>query len=408
MSPEPLDGVTVVDWTDHTGAYAGRLLADLGADVIRVVPPGGDPAARVGPFVTGGDGRPVSTFERFVNLNKRSVTLDVAARDGRDVFLRLVGRAQVLLHTAAPPALAALGLGPDELGAANPGLVQVSVRPFGATGPYRDHLADDLVQLAAGGLLSLGGYADTAPIAVAGHQTYLAGSIVAAGAALLGLLGRLHDGRGRAMDVSVQEAIAGALEDAVPTYDLTGRVRRRLGEVPREAGTGTFPCRDGHVAMVAGRLGTAKAWTALVGWMAESGVDGAAELTAALWEDFRHRQSEPAIARFREVFGAFAATRTKAELYAEAQRRRIALAPVNDVTDLRADAQLAHRGFFVPVDDPVLGATLVYPGRASVVDGRTTLAHRPAPAPGQHTGEVLTELGVGDEQRTTLVAAGVL
>jgi crotonobetainyl-CoA:carnitine CoA-transferase CaiB-like acyl-CoA transferase len=204
-----------VDWTDHTGAYAGRLLADLGADVIRLVPADGDPAARVPPFVLG-QGRPVSMFERFVNLNKRSIVLDVTRRDGRSAFLRLVARAQILLHTQSPSALADLDLTPDDLSTANPGLVQVSVRPFGATGPYRDYLADDLVQLAAGGLLSLGGYADTEPIAVAGGQSNLAGSIVAAAAALLGLLGRAGDGHGRAIDVSIQEAVAGALEDAVP------------------------------------------------------------------------------------------------------------------------------------------------------------------------------------------------
>jgi crotonobetainyl-CoA:carnitine CoA-transferase CaiB-like acyl-CoA transferase len=160
--------------------------------------------------------------------------------------------------------------------------------------------------------------------------------------------------------------------------------------------------------MVAGRLGTAKAWAALVAWLVESGVDGAAELADPRWEDFTYRQTEAAISRFCEVFGTFARQYGKAELYAEAQRRKIALAPVNDVADLRVDPQLTARAFFVPVADPVLDAEVVYPGRASSIDGNRALMHRHAPMFGEHTAEVLAAAGFAQEQISALSAAGVV
>lgn len=375
----PLASVRVLDATDEFGAYAGRLLADLGAEVVRVVPPTGDPTRRLPPLVETPEGT-ASAFDWFVNLNKRStVVVDLATPDGRATFLGLVTAADVLLDGWRSADLAQLGLDPAVLRATRPDLVRVTISAYGSEGPLADRPATDLTTLAAGGLLSLGGYPDAEPVAVHGGQSLLAASIFGAVAALVGLIARGHDGEGRHLDVSAQEAVAAALEDAIPQYDLTGRVRRRAGDFPREAGTGIYACADGYVSMVAGRLGTARAWTELTRWLVEEGTPDAEELLTPPWQDFPYRQRAESIARFREVFERFTASRTREELYREAQRRSIALAPVNRIADLFSDAQLQARDFFREVTPPELGRPVRVPGRPYRLDGDRGPAPHAAP-----------------------------
>lgn len=359
--PRPLDGIRAIDVAGPFGAYAGRLLADLGAQVVRVVPPGGDPLVGERPIVATGE-RPASAFEWFVNLDKEIVTLDLADPAGRDELARLLGEADLLLESWGHDPDAWARWDRAELARRFPRLIVVSMTPFGLDGPRGADAGTDLVALAAGGLLSLGGYPDGPPVATPG-QAHLAASIFGAAAAIFGLIARDDDGRGRQLDVAAQEVLAAALEDAIPQYDLTGTVRRRGGDVPREAGTGIYRCADGYVSMVAGRLGTARAWKSLVAWLVEAGVDGAAELQAPEWDSFPHRQRPESVRTFVAVFGSFASGRTKQELYDEAQRRDIALAPVNEVSEVVADRQLDARGFFSPVEVPALGRSILVPGR---------------------------------------------
>jgi benzylsuccinate CoA-transferase BbsE subunit len=386
----PLEGVRVIDLAGPRGAYAGRLLADLGADVVRVVL-GTEQLASVGPHVPGRDGERVSAFELFVNLNKRSVLLDGPDEDDRAALLALVASADVVIHSGGVGELETLGLDRAVIEQVAPSVVVASVLPFGADGPRADFHGDDLTQLAAGGLLYLGGYADTEPIAVHGGQSDLGASMVTATGVLLALIGRERGARVGRVDVSAQEAVAGALEDAIPEFDLTGVVRRRRGARAKEAGTGTYPCADGYVAMVAGRLGTAAGWLALTQWMVEAGTPGADELASETWRDFGHRQLRESIERFEQVFTEFAADRTRAALYEEGQRRGIAIAPVNDAKELLASPQLAARGFFTEVPGSRVDGVR-YPGRPYRVDRETAFVRRPAPTPGQHTREVLDEL----------------
>lgn len=392
---DPLRGVRVIDCADASGAYCARLLADLGADVIIVEPRLGGSARTHEPIVEVSGMGSLSCFDRFVNLNKRSLALDFSSELDRAVFRRLVVGADVLVDTRDGTPRPVHGFADEELRAENPRLVHLLISAFGENGPYAMRASDDLTTLAAGGLLSLGGYPDAGPVAVCGEQTYFARSIFAAAGAILALIDRDRTGVGDTVEVCGQEAIANALEDAIPDADINGRVRRRRGDRAREAGTGTYRCADGYVAMVAGRLGTAKAFAALVEWMVAEGTEGAEELLDPRWADHRYRQSPEGIARFGEVFERFASTRTKDALYEEAQRRRIAVAPVNTPAEVLVDAQLVARGFFleVPTGTGTSGVeALVYPGRPFSIDGLGPFLRRPVPAPGEHTDEVLAEL----------------
>ena len=404
---DPLAGVRVLDATDASGAYCGRLLADLGADVVRIEPPaeqapGGDgPRARE-PAVQTAAGERLSCFDHFVNLNKRSVTLDVTTAGGRRLLRALTSGADVLLGTHESGDGGCHLLARD-LAGANPALIHVCISAFGCDGPYSSYASDDLTTLAAGGLLSLGGYRDSPPIAVHGQQTFFARAIFAAAAVLLALIDRDANGGPHHVQVCAQEAIANALEDALPEFDLTGRVRRRLGDRQREAGTGTFRCADGYITMVTGRLGTTKAWAALVRWMIECQVEGATELAEDRWSDHLYRQGDEGIRIFTETFERFAATRTKTFLYAGAQQRKIPLAPVNSVAEVLDDPQLRARGFFEQVEDPATGTRLTYPGRPYRIDGLGPFLRRPVPRAGQHNHEVFgRELGLDPAEVSAL------
>jgi benzylsuccinate CoA-transferase BbsE subunit len=331
-----LAGVRVVEVAGELTGYTGRLLADLGASVTRVAlspdaaAETGVPAAPLGP-----DGPDAAAL--FLHRGKEELLLDRAALDA------LAAAADVLLesHEGGAERTDAAALR-----ARNPRLVHAVVSPFGLAGPRAGDVSTDLVRLAAGGLLWLGGYPDAEPVAPFGGQSTLAAGLYAAVAVLLALVERESTGAGRLLEVSAQEVISQALETSLAEVELTGRVRTRLGDVPREAATGVYACADGHVSMVAGRLGTAPAWRRLREWLLEAEIPGAAELLEEEWESLSFRQTPEAIERFAAVFGAFAATRTKSELYVEAQARNIALAPVNTLADVLADPQLAARGFF--------------------------------------------------------------
>jgi benzylsuccinate CoA-transferase BbsE subunit len=182
--------------------------------------------------------------------------------------------------------------------------------------------------------------------------------------------------------------VAFALEDAVAEWSIHGRVRRRHGDGAREAGTGVYPCKDGHVSMVAGRLGTAKAFVTLTQWIAESDVAGAASLLETRWQDFKHRQSAEGIARFAELFGAFCSTRGKQQLYREGQARQIAIAPVNTIADVLQDVQLGANSYFQPQRDQAAGREIIFPGPPYRLSRTPARRRGRAPTLGEHTDDI--------------------
>jgi crotonobetainyl-CoA:carnitine CoA-transferase CaiB-like acyl-CoA transferase len=405
-SSAALSGIRVLDLADNAVAYASRLLADLGAEVIRIAPP---PCK-----VPAGLTENARYAHAFWNANKKSITLDLGCADGRRLLGELVTRSDVVIETFAPGTLAAWGIGYEAMKDRNPGIILVSVTPYGQSGPCAKFRATDLTLLAAGGLLSLGGYPEIGPVAVAGEQGYLAAAIFGAVAALKALLEREgtnhgHPNHGQWLDVSGQESIAFALEDAIPEWYLNGSIRRRTGDQAREAGTGVYPCRDGHVSMVAGRLGTAKAFKTLVEWIAASGTPGGEALLDERWQDFTFRQSPEGIARFAEIFGAFCASRGKQELYREGQARQIAIAPVNTVADIVKDEQLRANGFFRSLHDDALGRDLAVPGPPYRLARTPATLRSAAPASGSHNRAVYRdELGLSEGDLGALASAGVV
>jgi benzylsuccinate CoA-transferase BbsE subunit len=359
-----LAGVRVLDLADRAGALCGRLLAELGADVVLVEPPGGSPLRAIPPFWDGAPDPARSIFFWFYALGKRSLVAE--ATDLEPLF----SRADVVIETGPP------GAGPA-LAARHPHLVVASITPFGQNGPYRDWRAADTVAQAMGGMLAVNGHPDGPPLRALGLQAYHQASVFAAIGIVSALFAREATGRGQHVDVSLQAAVAASLEHVPGQFHQSGLVARRQGTLHWTRFFRVGRCRDGPVLHC-----TVGDWTSLVEWMRADGM--AADLADPAWQSIDRRRDEAE--HVFAVLDAWAARYTVAELCAGAQLRRIPYAAVRPPEALLRDSQLAARGFFVPIEHPELGETLPYPGPPVRLAG-WTVPRRP-PLVGEHTAAV--------------------
>lgn len=418
--PSALSGVRVLEIASPLTRYCGKMFADLGADVILIEPPGGCDLRREPPFardVTHGE---ASLAFAYYHTSKRGITLDLESAAGQAAFRSLASDADLVLEGEKPGVMSRRGLEYEQLRVLNPRLVVASVTPFGQSGPYAAYEATDLIGLAMGGLLYLGGYPDAAPTRVYGEQAYSGAAMYAAVSALLALTDAEMTGVGQHVDVSMQECVVMAMETAVQFYDLERTVRKRYAGEQRFAGTGVFECRDGYIYMMASGIGANKFWSLSIQWLTDEQVPGVARLHGEAWNDLDYVKSDAAKRIFAEVFGPWAKTRTKSELYREGQRRHIPLAPINTPADILASPQLAHREYFVEVKDPQFTKPILMPGAPYRLSRTPWRIARPAPRVGEHDKEVLAarEAGAGrdptlkreareDPSRTGLPLAGV-
>ncbi len=380
-SAGPLHGVRVLDLADESGAYCGRLLAAAGANVIKIEPPGGDPTRDLGPFFAGRRDREGSLFFWFYNSHKRSVVLDLQQPEGRARLAELAATTDIVIESGPRGRLSGLGLGYERLAAANPGVILVSISPFGQDGPYRDWRSSDTVAQALGGMLFVNGHPDQPPLRALGLQAYHSAATYGAIGALLALLARRRSGRGQHIDVSLQECVAATVEHVSSSFHHTGQIEVRRGTLHWTRAFRVARCRDGYIMHCS--LGD---WTTLVEWVKADGK--AQELAGAEWEDYKYRREH--CERLFDILDQWARDYTVAELMEGAQLRRLPYAAVLPPETLAENPQLAARSFFVSVDHPELNRTLLYPGPPFRLDGDAP-ARRP-PLLAEHTAEVLAEL----------------
>ena len=365
-----LDGIRVLELGDESVAYATKLLADLGADVVRLEPPEGSRLRHLPPKGLG---------SAYFDTNKWSVVADLGTEEGRARLARLAARADVVVDTSPPGHLDGLDTGPAALCAANPALVWVAVTPFGLTGPRRHWRASNLTAWAQSGVLRTTGEPDRPPVVPGGpvRLAHVLASFNAAIGALLALRARRRTGQGQVVDVSIVEsAMLAGIEVGVPYWvdDLVPRERqgnRRAAIRP----WGLYPCADGWASVV---IVVPEHWDALAAWMQERTGNEAA--TEPVFREVLTRVEAAELVD--EWTSELTVTYPKHELFAEAQRRGIPCTPVNTVADLAEDPHLAARGFWVEVEDPELG-TVRMPGapyRLSATPWRAG----PAPRLGEH------------------------
>ena len=392
----PLRDVRILDLTSGVaGPWCTRLLADYGADVIKVERPGtGDPSRGHGRFPGGIPHREKSALFLWLNTSKRSITLDIATPTGRDIVLRLAAHCDAVMIDQRPAELARLRLTPDDFHAVNPRAVVTSVSAFGQSGPYANWRSTNLISYAVGGQHYLTGDPDREPIQNGGYQAEYQAGTWSFGATIAALLDAHRTGSGRTAEVAGVEVMASILEIYFPDYAYrrSDALTTRRGNFS-SAVVGIYPAIDGHIGIHA----MPKNWPQLVQaldaeWMAtdERFVDNRARL----------RNDDDLSAQFF----IWATGITKQDAYDRAGRFRAPITPVNTVADLLASPHLEERGFFREVQHPDAG-TMKYAGSPSHMPASPP-EQRPAPRLGEHTREVLTDLLALTPRDLALLSAG--
>ena len=406
----------VLDLTDAIGWLCARILGDLGADVIKIEPPGGDPGRYLGPFFHDDADAEKSLPWLAYNANKRGVSLSLETAEGRGLLRRLVGSAEFLVESYTPGFLEARGLGYEALRDVNPRLIVTSITPFGQTGPYAHYRGGDLIAMAMSGFMSLIGEPGRPPLRVSLPQAAMWAGMYAAGGTLIAHSYRYVTGRGQHVDVSMQASLLWALANAPAHWSLVREDLSRDGNylVGRNI-TGArmraiYRCRDGHVNFIiyGGEAGK-RSNEAMVRWMAEEN-QAPDWLQHKDWNTFNVATStQEEIDALERPFVAFLAQRTKAEFVAEAARRGILGYPVADVRDIRDDPQLTARAFWQRVDYPALDAAVTYPGPFARFSAAACAIRRPAPRVGEHNTEIYgAELGLSRPDLETLTRRGII
>lgn len=371
----PLAGLRVVDMTDDKAELCGRLLADLGADVVRLEPPEGAPSRRLPPFAAGR-----SAYFEVRNFNKRSAIADLSTDAGRSRLLDLLARADVWIETSKPGRLAALGLDPVEVSSQLPHLVVASITDFGQSGPYRDYEATDDVIAAIGGELFRSGVVGRPPLLVPGSFAYDVAGIMGAFAVLTAYWQNLVTGRGQHLDFSILESCAQATDWSLANYSATTGTGNPYMEVRNGSGIvyPMYPCKDGYVRLI---ILSPRQWHAMRQWLGEPEF-----LQDPHWDSLLGRmsiQEDVLDPMFKELF----MTMGMSELSAEAQRRGIVMTPVMHPRAVLDTEHFRVRGSFADLELPGGAVGKIASGLLEV-DGQRAGLRAPAPSIGQHDAQV--------------------
>lgn len=398
MTDLPLDGFVVLDLcTSIRGAYCTKLLADYGAVVLKLEPPGGDPIRRLGPFISERDPLETGVAHLYLDTNKQSLTLDLETASGQIILARLAAGADAAVFDSNDSVLDGWGFGAGLRQERFPKLVTTLVTPYGQWGPYADYPAANLTSFAAGGQMALTGDPDREPLKNGGEQAEYQAGLNAFAATLAGLWAAAASGVGDTIDVSAQECMASTLELAMPAFAYLGRplMGVRRGNI-NSAVLGIYPCADGYIGVHAmPRNFAALARLMDAEWMLE-------DPDFALASGRLQHDDE-----LRALIYGWAAGQEKHAVYARAGEIRAPVAFVHGMEDVIESPQLRHRGYFHDVEHPAAG-TLTYAGAPISMGPGTWRAGR-APLLGEHTAEALRErLSLSDSDLDALRTQGVI
>ncbi|HVP77150.1 MAG TPA: CaiB/BaiF CoA-transferase family protein [Thermodesulfobacteriota bacterium] len=406
----PLSPYRVLDLTNEKGCFCGKILADLGADVIKIEPPEGDPGRNIGPFYHGQQDKEKSLFFFAYNANKRSITLNIKTREGQEILKGLAKTADFVMESFGPGYMDGMGLGYSVLNGINPRVIMVSITPFGQEGPYKNWKASDIVAIAMGGLSHITGSPDRPPARVSVDQAHVVAGAQGAMGAMIAHYYREANGKGQYIDTSTQESVVLSALTVPQAWDLQKFIWPREGAFmsrARKRVRHLWPCKDGYIAwrLFTGGLGVKT--RAMVDWMKSQGKAG--ELAEINWQELDLLTvPEEKFYHWQELFGEFFKTRTKAELCGEALARGIVLIPASTPKDLLADPQLEARDYWEEVEHAELGTTITYPGglyKSSEMEWK----FRRAPLVGEHNREIYEgELGITKERLAALKQSGII
>ncbi len=407
----------VLDLTTERGLLCGQILADLGADVIKIEPPGGSSARKLGPFYQDQEDAENSLYWWAYNRNKRGVTLDVTRSEGQHLLRRMAKGAKFLIESDNPGTLAQYGLSYAELAADNPGLIYVSITPFGQDGPKASYADSDLIILASSGPLVITGDEDRPPVRLSIPQGYLHASAAAAPAALIALHESHRSKHGQHIDISAQQAAAHATQSTILSAPLNDAETRRMAGGAKMGPLAIrllWPAKDGHVS-IAYLFGSAFAHFTkrLMDWIYEEGFCDK-EVQQMDWVGMGGLLfgSDPKTLedyeRLKLIVEDFTKTKTKEELFQNALDRGLLIAPVTTIDEVVKSEQLESRQYWTTVDHEEIGKAFAYPGPFAKFSEQPISYKRRPPKIGEHNAEVYGELGLDAQALAELQNKGII
>ncbi|MBN2241783.1 MAG: CoA transferase [Acidobacteria bacterium] len=413
MRPSMLGGYRALDLTDERGFLCGKILAELGVDVIKVEKPGGDPARKIGPFWHDQADPEKSLYWFAYNSSKRGITLDLESVEGKSLFRGLVQTSDFVVESFDPGVLGKLGFGYRELRRIKKDIILTSITPFGQSGPYSRYKAADLTLMGMAGELFMTGDSDKPPVNISMPQACMHAGADAAVGSMLAHHHRRMTGEGQHVDVAMQHSAAWFLAQTIPHWEMENLILGRVGTF-RTSSRGTlqrqvWPCRDGYIFffMIGGQQG-AKTGYQLVQWMEEEGMADEF-LKGYKWEEFdMATATQELIDKISRPIAEFFLTRTKKEALDAAMSRNISICPLMGNRDLLEDPNLAARGFWKPIAHPHLRTTIPYPRQFARSSENDTETRFRAPRIGEHNTEVYRELGLSADRVEELKKQGVI
>lgn len=410
-----LSGLKALDLTDIRGYLCGKILADLGVEVIKIEPPGGDPGRNTGPFYYDEPDPEKSLYWFAYNMNKKGITLNIETRDGRKILLALVKKADFLIESFSPGYLEKLGLGYTDVRVQNQRIIMTSISPFGQTGPYKDYKAPDIVGMAMGGIVYPTGAPDRPPVRISFPQAYLHASAHACVGTMIAYYYRETTGKGQHVDQSMQQSLVYATTNLVPFWELSRRVLRRAGVFRGGVFAKTrvrqlWPCKDGFVSfMILGGKAGAGTMQGLVEWM-DSEKMADSHIKGVDWNNFNMATvTQKEINGLEKKIGEFFLLHTKSELYKGALQRRILLQPLSDMDDLIKNQQLEARNFWREIRHDEVSDSIKYPGPFVQMSKTPLCMGTRAPLIGEHNENVyMNELGYARDKLVILKQAGII
>lgn len=409
-----LTGCRALDLTDEKGFLCGKILADLGVDVIKVERPAGDPSRRIGPFWHDIAEPEKSLYWWAYNSNKRGITLNLEVSDGKEIFKELVSTADFVIESFPPGYIEKLGIGYSTLSSVKGGIVLTSITPFGQAGPYKNYKASDIVVMGMAGMLYLTGERESPPVNISIPQACLHAGADAAVGTMIAYYHRERTGEGQHVDISMQQSTALFLANTIPFWELYGTITRRAGVFRTGMSTDAvqrqvWRCKDGYVFFaLLGGLAGARTGQRLTEWIEAEGMDSG-YLQSVDWANFdMGNVTQEVIDQISRPIEEFFLSHTKRELLEGAVKRQVSACQLSSIQDLLDDATLKARNLWVEIEHPELGISVSYPREFVKSSEKALLTRFRAPLIGEHNKEIYSEIGLSRQDLVLLKQAGIV
>lgn len=406
----------ILELAGEKGCLCGKILGDMGADVIKIEPPGGDPARSIGPFYQDKPDPEKSLYWFAYNANKRGITLNLESEEGKEMLKQLAGTADAVVEAFPPGYMGKLGLGYDDLCDVKSDIILTSITPFGQDGPYGDYKGSDMVCWAMGGMMYICGDPDRPPVQVSFPQAYLHAGAEGAAATVFAIYHRNLTKQGQQIDISAQACATWATMQAMEFWSLN-RVNVKRAGIYRDRPTigskdrQIWECKDGYIHFfVLGGTAGASYMPQVTRWLEEEGL-ASAWLSEVDWlkgfDDYLLKPED--YDRMEGPLSEFFRRFSKKELYEKAIRDKVHLYPVFNAKEIFENEQLRSRDFWKEVEHPELDVVLTYPGPALKLSETPLSLRFRAPLIGEHNEEIyLDELGLSNERLEELKQARVI